>query len=137
MFNLRNVVIDANGTLGSKKLLVDVIPVYEYVNDKRTDKILAHRYVIALPERSFEKRDFDGDRPRYDRRSDSDEGRSYEKKGFNDKPRYERHSDDRGSFEKRDFGDSKPYPKKDSGKSSDGPYKKKVKKSFQYKRAGF
>ena len=29
MFNLRNVVIDANGTLGSKKLLVDVIPVYE------------------------------------------------------------------------------------------------------------
>ena len=55
MFNLRNVVIDANGTLGSKKLLVDVIPVYEYVNDKRTDKILAHRYVTVLPERSFEK----------------------------------------------------------------------------------
>lgn len=55
MFNLRNVVIDANGTLGSKKLLVDVIPVYEYVNDKRTDRILAHRYVIALPERAFEK----------------------------------------------------------------------------------
>ena len=55
MLNLRNVVIDASGTLGSKKLLVDVIPVYEYVNDKRTDKILAHRYVTVLPERSFEK----------------------------------------------------------------------------------
>ena len=55
MLNLRNLAIDANGTLGSKKLLVDVIPVYEYVNDKRTDKILAHRYVTVLPERSFEK----------------------------------------------------------------------------------
>ena len=55
MLNLRNLAIDANGTLGSKKLLVDVLPVYEYVNDKRTDKILAHRYVTVLPERSFEK----------------------------------------------------------------------------------
>ena len=55
MFNLRNVVIDANGTLGSKKLLVDVVPVYEYQNNQRTDKIVAYRYITVLPEKSFEK----------------------------------------------------------------------------------
>lgn len=55
MLNIRDLKIDAVATLGSKKLLVDVLPVYEYKDNKRMDKVVAHRYVVALPERAFEK----------------------------------------------------------------------------------
>ena len=55
MLNIRDLKIDANTTLGSKKLLVDVVPVYEYQNNQRTDKIVAYRYITVLPEKSFEK----------------------------------------------------------------------------------
>ena len=55
MLNIRDLKIDANATLGSKKLLVDVVPVYEYKNNQRMDKVVAYRYVVALPERAFEK----------------------------------------------------------------------------------
>ena len=55
MLNIRDLKIDATATLGSKKLLVDVVPVYEYKDNKRMDKVVAHRYVVALPERAFEK----------------------------------------------------------------------------------
>ena len=55
MLNIRNLKIDAAATLGSKKLLVDVVPVYEYKDNKRMDKVVAYRYVVALPERAFEK----------------------------------------------------------------------------------
>ena len=55
MLNIRDLKIDANATLGPKKLLVDVVPVYEYKNDRRTDKVLAYRYVVVLPEKAFEK----------------------------------------------------------------------------------
>ena len=41
--------------MGSKKLLVDVVPVYEYKDNQRMNKVVAHRYVVALPERAFEK----------------------------------------------------------------------------------
>ena len=49
MLNIRDLKIDANATLGSKKLLVDVVPVYEYQNNQRTDKIVAYRYITVLP----------------------------------------------------------------------------------------
>ena len=55
MLNIRDLKIDAAATLGSKKLLVDVVPVYEYKNNQRMDKVVAYRYVVALPERAFEK----------------------------------------------------------------------------------
>ena len=55
MLNIRDLKVDANATLGSKKLLVDVLPVYEYQNNQRTDKIVAYRYITVLPEKSFEK----------------------------------------------------------------------------------
>ena len=55
MLNIRDLKIDAVATLGSKKLLVDVVPVYEYKNNQRMDKVVAYRYVVALPERVFEK----------------------------------------------------------------------------------
>ncbi|MBR5472307.1 MAG: hypothetical protein IKU81_09420 [Oscillibacter sp.] len=55
MLNIRDLKIDAAATLGSKKLLVDVVPVYEYKDNQRMDKVVAYRYVVALPERAFEK----------------------------------------------------------------------------------
>ena len=55
MLNIRDLKIDAAATLGSKKLLVDVVPVYEYKDNQRMNKVVAHRYVVALPERAFEK----------------------------------------------------------------------------------
>ena len=55
MLNIRDLKIDATATLGSKKLLVAVVPVYEYKNNQRMDKVVAYRYVVALPERAFEK----------------------------------------------------------------------------------
>ena len=55
MLNIRDLKIDANATFGAKKLLVDVVPVYEYKDNQRTDKIVAYRYVTVLPEKSFEK----------------------------------------------------------------------------------
>ena len=55
MLNIRDLKIDAAATLGSKKLLVDVVPIYEYKNNQRMDKVVAYRYVVALPERAFEK----------------------------------------------------------------------------------
>lgn len=53
--NLKNIKIDAKKTVGNTTLLVDVIPTYEYIEGKRTDKITAYKYVIVLPERGFEK----------------------------------------------------------------------------------
>ncbi|HIY05894.1 MAG TPA: hypothetical protein H9844_02290 [Candidatus Evtepia faecigallinarum] len=42
-------------SLGSKLWLVDVLPAYEYQNNRRTDTILGYRYIIALPEKGLEK----------------------------------------------------------------------------------
>lgn len=54
MLNIRNLKID-NASLGEQKLLVDVIPAYEYANGAKTDKISGYRYVVALPAHSLEK----------------------------------------------------------------------------------
>ena len=54
MLNIRNLKID-NASLGEKKLLVDVIPAYEYKDGVKTDKIGGYRYIVALPAHSLEK----------------------------------------------------------------------------------
>ena len=42
-------------TLGKKLILVDIQPMYEYDNGRRTDTIKGYRYVVALPEHGFDK----------------------------------------------------------------------------------
>ena len=54
MLSLRDLVIDPK-TLGTKLLLVDVRPAYEYQEGKRTDRIVGYRYEIVLPDKGFEK----------------------------------------------------------------------------------
>ena len=54
MLNIRDMKIDPS-CLGEKKLLVDVLPVFEYKDNKRTDNCVAFRYVVALPELRLEK----------------------------------------------------------------------------------
>ena len=54
MINIRDLRIDPV-SLGAKKLLVDIVPVYEYKNNQRTDEVVAHRYIVALPELRLEK----------------------------------------------------------------------------------
>ena len=54
MINIRDLRIDP-ASLGAKKLLVDIVPVYEYKNNQRTDAVVAFRYIVALPELRLEK----------------------------------------------------------------------------------
>lgn len=49
------VAVDAQKTLGSKLWLVDVVPVYEYIGNERTNRIIAYRYMVVLPERKLDK----------------------------------------------------------------------------------
>lgn len=53
--NITDVAIDTRKTLGSQMLLVDVRPIFEYNNGKRSDNITGYKYEICLPERMFEK----------------------------------------------------------------------------------
>lgn len=54
MLNIRDLRIDPV-SLGAKKLLVDIVPAYEYKDGKRTDTLTGYRYVVALPEHALEK----------------------------------------------------------------------------------
>lgn len=54
MLNIRDLRIDP-ASLGAKKLLVDIMPAYEYKDGKRTDTLTGYRYVVALPEHALEK----------------------------------------------------------------------------------
>lgn len=54
MLTIRDFHLDP-ASLGAKMLLVDVVPVFEYVNGKKTDNQVACRYVVALPELRLEK----------------------------------------------------------------------------------
>lgn len=54
MVSIRDVRIDP-ASIGKTKLLVDVVPVYAYKEKMRTDVILGYRYVVALPQLSYEK----------------------------------------------------------------------------------
>ena len=42
-------------SLGEKLLLVDVVPYFEYRDNRRTDNVLGYRYTIALPDKEFDK----------------------------------------------------------------------------------
>lgn len=48
-------IIVSTKTLGKQMLLVDVTPVYIYKEGKRTSDIEGYKYMVALPDRSFEK----------------------------------------------------------------------------------
>ena len=50
MLNIRDLRIDP-ASLGSKKLLVDILPAYAYADGRRTDTVTGYRYVVALPEK--------------------------------------------------------------------------------------
>ncbi|MCH1980460.1 hypothetical protein MCG44_12000 [Lawsonibacter sp. OA9] len=54
MLNIRDLRIDP-ASLGAKKLLVDIVPVYEYKNNQRTDAVVAFRYIVAPPALRVEK----------------------------------------------------------------------------------
>lgn len=54
MLNIRDLKID-NASLGQKKLLVEVIPAYEYKDKQRTDNITGYRYVVCLVDHHLEK----------------------------------------------------------------------------------
>ena len=54
MLNIRDLRIDP-ASLGEKKLLVEIIPAYEYKEGVKTNNIIAHRYVVALPKHNLEK----------------------------------------------------------------------------------
>ena len=54
MINIRDLRIDPN-SLGAQKLLVDILPVFEYQDHQRTENVVGYRYVIALPSHSLEK----------------------------------------------------------------------------------
>ena len=44
-----------NACLGKKKLLVEVVPAYEYKGKERTDTITGYRYVVCLVDHHLEK----------------------------------------------------------------------------------
>lgn len=53
--DIKNIVIDAQKTIGKNVLLVDVIPAFEYKNGRRTENVVGYRYEIAMPEHKLEK----------------------------------------------------------------------------------
>ena len=54
MINIRDLRIDPN-SMGAQKLLVDILPVFEYKDHQHTENVVGYRYVIALPSHSLEK----------------------------------------------------------------------------------
>ena len=54
MLNIRDLRIDP-ASLGEKKLLVEIIPAYEYKDGVKTNNISGYRYVVALPKHNLEK----------------------------------------------------------------------------------
>ena len=54
MLNIRDLRIDP-ASLGEKKLLVEILPAYEYKGRDKTNNILGYRYIIALPKHNLEK----------------------------------------------------------------------------------
>lgn len=51
---IRDIVIDAEKTVGTKFMLVDVNPYYKYENQERTDEIDGYKYSCVLPERKYQ-----------------------------------------------------------------------------------
>lgn len=51
---ITDLIIDPR-SLGNKLWLVDIAPVYEYKDNRRTDNITAYRYTVAMPDRNLDK----------------------------------------------------------------------------------
>lgn len=51
---MQDIIIDTR-TLGSTLLLVDVLPAYEYKDNKRTENIIGYKYAVAMPEHGLDK----------------------------------------------------------------------------------
>lgn len=51
---IQDLIIDPK-SLGSKLWLVDVAPVYEYKDNRRTENITGYRYTVAMPEKGLDK----------------------------------------------------------------------------------
>ena len=54
MLNIRALRIDP-ASLGTKKLLVEIVPAFEYKDGRRTETVTGYRYMVALPEHGLEK----------------------------------------------------------------------------------
>lgn len=53
--NVTDLSIDTQKTLGSPMLLLDIHPVFEYTDGKKSDTVIGYKYVICLPSRMYEK----------------------------------------------------------------------------------
>lgn len=51
---ITDLIIDPR-SLGNKLWLVDIAPVYEYKDNRRTDNITAYRYTVAMPDKNLDK----------------------------------------------------------------------------------
>ena len=47
----------SNESLGNIYIAVGITPVYDYVNQKKTEKIIAQKVTIVLPQKTYEKVD--------------------------------------------------------------------------------
>lgn len=52
---ITDLVIDPKGSLGNRLWLTEISEVREYKDNKRTENIVGHRYIVVLPDRNFEK----------------------------------------------------------------------------------
>lgn len=52
--DIRDIKVDVS-SFGDSFILTDIVPVYEYKDDKRTDNIEGYRYIVAIPKMKFEK----------------------------------------------------------------------------------
>lgn len=52
---ITDVIINSTKTVGTHLLLTEVTPYYEYESGKRTEKIKGYKYVVAMPDRGFDK----------------------------------------------------------------------------------
>lgn len=55
MLGITDVIIDAKKTIGENPILVEVKPKFRYENNQKTEEIIGHAYIIALPDKRFEK----------------------------------------------------------------------------------
>lgn len=51
---ITDLIIDPK-SLGNKLWLVDIVPVYEYKDNRRTENITGYRYVVAMPDKGLDK----------------------------------------------------------------------------------
>ena len=54
MLKLSNLIISPE-SLGERLWLTDVVAVFEYKDNRKTENIVGYRYVIVLPDRNFDK----------------------------------------------------------------------------------